>query len=171
MPALVALAILDPVARAIGLSGGVSPPLNGIAPTLFLAYGAFFVLGFTLYALIYAAAGSLVSRVEDLQVIALPMSLIGIAGYLQAVLALSGGVSGFLRISSWVPFWSPFVMFTRLTVGRVAAWEIVLAYGLLLVAIVAVAALAIRIYAAGVILYGQKPGPAKLIRAIFAPGV
>jgi len=170
LPALLALAVQDPVARALGLPGGVSPPLNGIAPTLFLAYGAFFVLGFTLYALIYAAAGSLVSRVEDLQVIALPMSLIGIAGYLQAVLALSGGLSGFLRLASWVPFWSPFVMFTRLTVGRVAAWEVVLAYGLLIVAIVLVAALAIRIYAAGVILYGQKAGPAKLIRAIFAPG-
>jgi ABC-2 type transport system permease protein len=170
LPALLALAVQDQVARSVGLGGGVSPPLSGIAPTLFLAYGAFFVLGFTLYALIYAAAGSLVSRVEDLQVIALPMSLIGIAGYLQAVLALSGGLSGFLRVSSWVPFWSPFVMFTRLTVGRVAPWELALSYGLLIAAIGLVAVLAIRIYAAGVILYGQRPGPARLLRAIVAPG-
>jgi ABC-2 type transport system permease protein len=158
------------MARALGLSGGVGSPLAGIEPSLFLAYGAFFVLGFTLYALIYAAAGSLVSRVEDLQVIALPMSLIGIAGYLQAVLALSGGVGGMLRFSSLVPFWSPFVMFTRLTVGRVEAWELALAYGLLIVAIGLVAALAIRVYTAGVILYGQRPGPGKLLRAILAPG-
>jgi len=170
LPALVALAIQDPVARLVGLPGGVSPPLAGIAPSLFLAYGAFFVLGFTLYALIYAAAGSLVSRVEDLQVIALPMSLLGIAGYLQAVLALSGGLSGFLQISSYVPFWSPFVMFTRLTVGRVAPWELALAFGLLILAIILVAGLAIRVYAAGVILYGQRPGPARLLRAIVSPG-
>jgi len=169
LPALLALAAQDSVASALGLSGGVSPPFAGIAPTLFVAYGAFFVLGFTLYALIYAAAGSLVSRVEDLQVIALPMSLIGIAGYLQAVLALSGGVSGFLRISSYVPFWSPFVMFTRLTVGRVAAWELALAYGLLVGAIGLVAALAIRTYAAGVLLYGQRPGPVRLLRAVLQP--
>ena len=135
-----------------------------------MAYGAFFVLGFTLYALIYAAAGSLVSRVEDLQVIALPMSLIGIAGYLQAVMALSGGLSGFLQVSSYVPFWSPFVMFIRLTVGRVQAWELALAYALLVGSIVLVAGLAIRVYAAGVILYGQKPGPARLLRAIVSPG-
>jgi ABC-2 type transport system permease protein len=169
LPALLALAAQDSVASALGLSGGVSPPFAGIAPTLFVAYGAFFVLGFTLYALIYAAAGSLVSRVEDLQVIALPMSLIGIAGYLQAVLALSGGLSGFLRISSYVPFWSPFVMFTRLTVGRVAAWELALAYGLLVGAIGLVAALAIRTYAAGVLLYGQRPGPGRLLRAVLQP--
>ncbi|MEW5990020.1 MAG: ABC transporter permease [Chloroflexota bacterium] len=170
LPALVALAIQDPVARLIGLAGGVTTPLAGIAPSLFVAYGAFFVLGFTLYALIYAAAGSLVSRVEDLQVIALPMSLIGIAGYLQAVLALSGGIGGLLRFSSLVPFWSPFVMFTRLAVGRVEPWELVVAYGLLLVSIGLAAALAIRVYTAGVILYGQRPGPGRLLRAILAPG-
>ncbi len=81
------------------------------------------MLGFVLYALIYAAAGSLVSRPEDLQVIALPLSLIAIAGYLQAVLALGGGTGGFARVASYVPFWSPFLMVTRLAVGRVEPWE------------------------------------------------
>jgi ABC-2 type transport system permease protein len=170
VPAILALVLQDPVARVVGLSGGVGSPLAGIEPSLFVAYGAFFVLGFTLYALIYAAAGSLVSRVEDLQVIALPTSLISIAGYLMAVLALTGGFSSTLRVASLVPFWSPFVMFTRLTVGRVEPWELVLAYGLLLLAIGLVAALAIRVYTAGVILYGQRPGPGRLLRAIFAPG-
>ena len=98
------------------------------------------------------------------------MSLIGIAGYLQAVLALSGGLAWFIRISSYVPFWSPFVMFTRLTVGRVEPWELALAYGLLVVAIGLVAVLAVRVYGAGVILYGQRPGPVRLLRAILSPG-
>ncbi len=169
VPALLALAAQQPVGEALGLGAGVTPPLGGISPGLLLAYGAFFVLGFTLYALIYAAAGSLVSRVEDLQVIALPMSLLGIAGYLQAVLALSGGLSTFMRVSSFVPFWSPFVMFTRLTVGRVEPWELAVAYGLLVVSIVLVAALAIRVYAAGVLLYGQRPGVRQILRTVLAP--
>jgi ABC-2 type transport system permease protein len=168
-PALIALAVQGPVGQALGLGGAISPPLVGVTPALLLAYGTFFVLGFTLYALIYAAAGSLVSRVEDLQVIALPMSLLGIAGYIQAVLALSGGLSTFMRISSFVPFWSPFVMFTRLTVGRVQPWELLLAYGLLILAIGLVAGLAIRVYAAGVLLYGQRPGPRQLLRTVISP--
>ncbi|MBI3745166.1 MAG: ABC transporter permease [Chloroflexi bacterium] len=169
VPALLALALQRPIGEALGLKSGLTPPLEGITPELFVAYGLFFVLGFTLYALIYAAAGSLVSRVEDLQVIALPMSLLGIAGYLQAVLALSGGLSTFMRISSFVPFWSPFVMFTRLTVGRVQPWELILAYGLLVAAIGLVAGLAIRVYAAGVLLYGQRPGPRRILRAVLSP--
>ena len=169
VPALLALALQRPIGAALGIGSGLTPPLDGITPELFLAYGAFFVLGFTLYALIYAAAGSLVSRVEDLQVIALPMSLLGIAGYIQAVMALSGGLSTFIRVSSFVPFWSPFVMFTRLTVGRVQPWELALAYGLLVLAIALVAGLAIRVYAAGVLLYGQRPGARRILRAVLSP--
>ncbi|MCI0584032.1 MAG: ABC transporter permease [Chloroflexi bacterium] len=169
VPAVLAMSLQDPVGRLLGLTSGIAMPMAGIPPSLFVAYGAFFVLGFTLYALIYAAAGSLVSRVEDLQVIALPTSLIGIAGYLMAVVALTGGLGTILRVASLVPFWSPFVMFTRLTVGRVEPWELTLAYGLFVVAIGFVAWLAIRVYTAGVILYGQRPGPGRLLRAILAP--
>jgi len=169
VPAVLAMSLQDPVGRLLGLASGIAVPLAGIPVSLFVAYGAFFVLGFTLYALIYAAAGSLVSRVEDLQVIALPTSLIGIAGYLMAVVALTGGLGTILRVASIVPFWSPFVMFTRLTVGRVEPWELALAYGLLVVAIGLVAWLAIRVYTAGVILYGQRPGPGRLLRAIVNP--
>lgn len=169
VPALIALGLQRPIGEALGLKSGLTPPLDGITPALFVAYGLFFVLGFTLYALIYAAAGSLVSRVEDLQVIALPMSLLGIAGYIQAVMALSGGLSTFMRISSFIPFWSPFVMFTRLTVGRVQPWELILAYALLIAAIALVAGLAIRVYSAGVLLYGQRPGPRRILRAVLSP--
>lgn len=169
VPAILALAIQRPIGEALGLGSSINPPLSGITPGFLLAYGSLFVLGFTLYALIYAAAGSLVSRVEDLQVIALPMSLLGIAGYIQAVLALSGGLSAFIRVASFIPFWSPFVMFTRLTVGRVEPWELALAYGLLILSIGLVAALAIRVYSAGVLLYGQRPGPRQILRAVINP--
>src|SRR5207244_13527328 len=118
----------------------------------------FYVLGFALYALIYAAAGSLVSRPEDLQIIALPLSLIAIVGYFQAVLALSGGTAGFIRFASYVPFWSPFVMLTRLSIGRVEPMELVVSISLLFLTILATAVVAIRIYGAGVLLYGQRPG-------------
>ena len=142
----------------LGPGGSIAPALGALSPALLLAFAAFYVLGFALYALIYAAAGSLVSRPEDLQLIALPLSLIAIVGYLQAVLALSGGSAGFIRFASYVPFWSPFVMLTRLSVARVEPWELVLSFGLLLISIVVVGVVAVRIYAAGVLLYGQRPG-------------
>lgn len=158
-PALATLLIEDRLATALlGPEASIAPSLVALSPPLLLAFAAFYVLGFALYALVYAAAGSLVSRPEDLQIIALPLSLVAIVGYLQAVLALTGGTAGFIRFASYVPFWSPFVMLTRLSVGRVEAWEIVLSFALLIVTIGIVGVIAIRIYAAGVLLYGQRPG-------------
>jgi ABC-2 type transport system permease protein len=124
-----------------------------------------------LYALIYAAAGSLVSRAEDLQVLALPLSLVAIAGYLLAVGALSGGITTFTRIASLVPFWSPFIMLTRLTVGRTEPWEVAAAYAFLVAAILVIGVLAVRVYSAGVLLYGQRPGLRAIVGAVVNPPV
>jgi ABC-2 type transport system permease protein len=159
VPAVVVLLVEDRIADAVlGPSGGISLSLGALSPSLFLAFGVFYALGFALYSLVYAAAGSLVSRPEDLQIIALPLSIVAIAGYLQAILALTGGITWFIRLASFVPFWSPFVMLTRLSVGRVSPIELLVSVGLLVATIAVVGVVAIRIYAAGVLLYGQRPG-------------
>jgi ABC-2 type transport system permease protein len=170
IPALITLVLEDQIANAIlGTSATPGISLAILTPWLLAAYGGFWVLGFILYSLIYAAAGSLVSRAEDLQVLALPLSLVAIAGYLQAVLALSGGLTPLMRISSFVPFWSPFVMLTRLTVGRAEPWEVALSFVLLLAGIAVIGVLAVRVYSAGVLLYGQRPGFRAIAGAILHP--
>ncbi|HET7472641.1 MAG TPA: ABC transporter permease [Candidatus Limnocylindrales bacterium] len=158
-PAILALLAEDRIGSLIlGANGGVAPSLRALSIPLLVEFAVFYTLGFALYSLIYAAAGSLVSRPEDLQIIALPLSLIAITGYLQAILALTGGITWFIRFASYVPFWSPFVMLTRLSVGRVEPIELVVSVGLLVATIVVVGIVAVRIYAAGVLLYGQRPG-------------
>lgn len=165
-PAILTLLVEDRIATAIlGPEAGIAPSLQALSPMLLLAFGVYYTLGFALYSLIYAAAGSLVSRPEDLQIIALPLSLIAIVGYLQAILALTGGITGFIRVASLVPFWSPFVMLTRLSVGRVEPAELAVSLSLLLLTIVVVGVVAIRIYGAGVLLYGQRPGLRAYINA------
>jgi ABC-2 type transport system permease protein len=159
IPALTILLLEERLATMLlGEGIGIQLSLGSLSPGMLLGFGAFYVLGFALYSLIYAAAGSLVSRPEDLQIIALPLSLVAIAGYGMGLLALTGGITGFIRLASYVPFWSPFVMVTRLSVGRVEPWELAVSIALLAATIVIVAILAIRIYAAGVLLYGQRPG-------------
>ncbi len=130
-----------------------------MTPSLLLAYGVFFLLGFSLFALIYASMGAFVSRPDDLQTLSLPLSLIAMVGYLAAIMALgSGGSGGLIRLLSFIPPFSPFVMLARVMVGHVEAWELALSIGILLVTIVVVAGIAVRLYAAGVLLYGQRPG-------------
>jgi ABC-2 type transport system permease protein len=56
-------------------------------------------------------------------------------------------------------------MLTRLVTGDVPPWEMALAIGLLVAAILVALALAARIYAAGVLLYGQRPSIGGVVRA------
>lgn len=159
VPALVVLAGEEAIARfVLGEGVGFASSVSSLSVGLLLSFALFYVLGFALYSLVYAAAGSLVSRPEDLQIIALPLSIVAIAGYGMGLLALTGGITWFIRLASYVPFWSPFVMLTRLSVGRVEPWELILSVSLLVATIVVVSGIAIRIYGAGVLLYGQRPG-------------
>ena len=80
-------------------------------------------------------------------------------------MALGGGGGAWTFIASFLPPFSPFVMLARLMVGAVPPWQVGLSIGILLVAIVFVAMTATRMYAAGVLLYGQRPGVRAFIAA------
>jgi ABC-2 type transport system permease protein len=165
IPTLLIVAFQDRIAAALlgpGYAQGV--PIVGLSLGLLAAYGVFFLLGFTLFALIYAAMGSFVSRPDDLQTLSLPLSLLATLGYLTAVMALGGGGGTWVTIASFLPPFSPFVMLARLLVAAVQPWEVALSISILVVSIGVVAVVASRMYAAGVLLYGQRPG----IRAFVA---
>jgi ABC-2 type transport system permease protein len=172
LPALAILAFQDRIAEAVlGPTWASGAPLVGLTPSLLLAYGVFFLLGFTLFALIYASMGAFVSRPDDLQTLSLPLSLLAMAGYLSAIMALGGGgTTGLTHLLSFVPPFSPFVMLARVMTGSVAAWELALSIGLMVVAIVLVAGAAVRLYAAGVLLYGQRPGVRAFLSAAIRAG-
>jgi ABC-2 type transport system permease protein len=167
VPALAMVVISGRLGDAIlGADPTAATSLAGLSPGLVLAFLVYFVLGFALYAAMYAGAGSLLSRPEDLQVVALPLSIPAIMGYLPAVLALSGSTSWFIKLASYIPLWSPFVMMARLSTGRVEPWELVLSLGLLIVSVPLVTLLAIRVYRAGVLMYGQPPTVRTFMRAV-----
>ncbi len=122
VPALLVLAFQDQIAEGILGSGWASgAPIVGLTPGLLLGYGVFFLLGFTLFALIYAAMGSFVSRPDDLQTLSLPLSLVAMSGYLLAIMTLSRGASDITTMFSFIPPFSPFVMLARLMVDQVQA--------------------------------------------------
>jgi ABC-2 type transport system permease protein len=158
VPAIAILALQDDIAKTVLGAGGVGLPTGGLTIGLLAAYGVFFLLGFVLFALIYAAVGSFVSRPDDLQTLSLPLSLVAMAGYLSALLVLVGGGGTFARIASFLPPLSPFAMLARLMVSNVQPWEVALSIGILVVTIGLVAVATVRVYATGVLLYGQRPG-------------
>jgi ABC-2 type transport system permease protein len=145
-------------ALVLGNAASLSLP-SGLSPSLLVGLAMFFVLGFLLYAVLFAAAGSLVSRQEDVSQMVTPMTLLVMIGYLVALYASLVTIqmdAPWVVALSWVPFLSPYLMLSRFSAGAVGPFEVALSALLLGGTIVLVAWVASRIYAAGVLLYGQK---------------
>lgn len=153
------------VAGVVLGAGDATAVPEGLTIPLLLAFGLYGVLGFLVYATLYAAAGSLVSRQEDVNAAVMPMTLVSTVGYLVAVYASTGLLdirAAWLTVLSQVPFISPFMMLGRITSGQVTPAEVLLSVALLIACIAGTLWLAARIYRAGVLLYGQRPS----VRAI-----
>jgi ABC-2 type transport system permease protein len=96
----------------------------------------------------------------------MPMTLVSTAGYLVGVYAAMGLLNpraAWVGILAQVPLVSPFMMLARITAGQASIPEVVLSVVLLVAAIAASLWLAARIYAFGVLMYGQRPS----IRAVW----
>jgi ABC-2 type transport system permease protein len=126
---------------------------------------AWFVLGYALYASVFAAAASLVSRQEDLPSVITPMSMFLVIGFFVALQAASNPTGLLATVTSFVPGLSPLVMPVRMAGGGVAWWEVVVAVGLMLVAIALVVRLGGRIYAGALL---RTSGRTKLREALRA---
>jgi ABC-2 type transport system permease protein len=166
----VALVVLfEGAIAALVLGGNATVELpKGLSVSLLVGFGIFFVLGFLLYATLYAGVASLVSRQEDVNQIIGPLTLISTLGYLVAVWISSGLIeleSPLVRILSYVPFLSPYIMVSRMATGQVEPWEIGIAVFILVISIGIALWASARVYAAGVLLYGQKPGVRVFIQA------
>jgi ABC-2 type transport system permease protein len=115
-----------------------------------------FVLGFALYAVLLAAAGSLVSRVQDVQLAAMPILMaLSVAYVVSLVVVLPNPNSLVSTVLSLVPFLAPVAMPARMATGA-PAWQVGLAVVLTLATIGAAIWLASRIYANAVLRTGVR---------------
>jgi ABC-2 type transport system permease protein len=163
--AVIGYLISGPVSEAIGVGGQAPITLPDLDPALIVWFGAFFLLGFLLYATLYAAAGSMVSRVEDAQQAAGPLIFLAVGGYLAAFAGLNEPDAQWVVVLSVIPFFSPYLMPARMLLTTPSAAEVALALLLLVVTVAAALWIASRIYSAGVLLYGQRVGLRNVWRA------
>jgi ABC-2 type transport system permease protein len=148
--------------------GGIGIDVASVPIPTLLSFLLFFMLGYVLYAAMYAALGSLVSRTEDVNSVTAPLTIINVAVYLVSIYALSDPDATFVKVLSFVPFFTPMVMFIRVALGNIALWEFIL--GVLIVAVTSylLTWLAAKIYRIGVLLYGKRPSAREIIRLLRA---
>ncbi len=115
-----------------------------------------FVLGYGFYSVLFAAAGSLVSRQEEAQSMTFPITAVLLLGYFFSFGAVQSPDSAAALVGSLVPPTAPMVMTVRIANGGVAWWQIVLSVLLMLATIYGMVQLAGRIYAGAVLRIGRR---------------
>lgn len=126
----------------------------------------FFLLGYFLYATLAALLGSLVSRTEDVQQLLLPMTFLIIIASFIAFSGLGNPEAGYVQIASYIPFFTPLVMFLRVGMLELPLWEPVLGVAILLVTIFILGWFGSRVYRGGVLMYGASQSLKDIKKAI-----
>ena len=149
-------------ANAFGLLDGVDVDLWSAAGSTLV----WFLLGYAIYALLFAAAGALVSRQEDVASVTTPILMMLMIPYAVGIsVAPWDPTNTLVTVLSYVPFFTPLIMPMRSALGVAAPWEIVL----MIVVCAALVALLVwvagRIYGRAVLLTGARVPLREVLRA------
>ncbi|WP_044747303.1 ABC transporter permease [Bacillus alveayuensis] len=115
----------------------------------------FFILGYLLYATMAALLGSLVSRIEDVQQMITPLMLLVVAGFMLAIFGLGNPEASYVTITSYIPLFTPMLMFLRVGMLDLPIWEPLVGIALLIATIILLAIFGARVYKGGVLMYGK----------------
>jgi ABC-2 type transport system permease protein len=154
--ALVQIAAVAAVALVLGTATKlVSIPTLGV--DVVVSGVVWFVLGYLMYALLFAGAGSMVSRQEDVASVSVPVILVIVASWIIALtVAAPNPGSTATTIFSMIPLMSPVIMPVRIAAGVVPLWQVVLSVILVIATIYILAALAGRVYRNSVLRIGGR---------------
>jgi ABC-2 type transport system permease protein len=140
------------VAAAVG-----SNLLHGTAPLVLLSELLWLVLGYAFYCWVYAAAGSMAERQDQVQTLVLPLSLPIILGYVLALTTASTGhASLFFEVLAYLPPTAPFAMPVLVGLGQVQWWQFVASVIFSLAGTAGMAWVASGIYRRAVLRSGQR---------------
>jgi ABC-2 type transport system permease protein len=154
---------------AFGLYGAASAgtggvPLPELSPLLLVSFVVFFLLGYFLYGALYAAVGSAVNTQQEAQSLAFPVMLPLVLGFVFFPAVLGSPDSPLSVTLSLIPFFTPMLMFLRITAVTPPLWQIALSFVLTLLTVFVVTWAASRVYRVGILMYGKRPTFPEMVR-------
>ena len=148
---------------------GIIDSIFNIPPELFVYMLVFFLLGFLIYAFLYGAISSTVSKLEDINTAVQPVTFLFVIGFMVVMFSMSSGNvdNVLMQICSYIPFTSPMAMFTRIAMSTVPWYEIAISIGILVASTFGIGILSAKIYRVGVLMYGTSPKIGNIIKAVW----
>lgn len=133
-----------------------STKIPGVVWVLIPAFLVYFIAGFALYAFLFAAAGALVARQEEVQFVTMPFSIVLVGGYLLVYAVIGSPDATWIHVLAFVPLLTPQLAPALIAVGHIPVWEIMAQAAILLGSIYLTVRVASRIYAAALVRGGAR---------------
>jgi ABC-2 type transport system permease protein len=137
-----------------------------LTPIILTSFVAFFLLGFFLYATIYAGVGAMCNTVQDSQQFHTPIVMGLVLPMLMLSFVLRSPDSTVSVVLSLVPLFSPVLMFMRICVQTPPLWQILTSWILLALAIWGASRSAGKLFRLGILMHGASPTWATLVRSL-----
>lgn len=141
------------LARAVG-----SDLLHGAAPLVLLSALLWLLLGYAFYCWLYAAAGSMAERQDQVQSLAIPLALPIIAGYIISISVVGPGTPPptWFKVLAYLPPTAPFAMTSLVGLNAVTWWQFTISAVLTAAGVVAAARLAATVYRRAILRTGRR---------------
>jgi len=133
-------------------TGALDLPASTASTTVLI--GVYFVLGYLVYACMYAIAGAMVSRQEDVSSSSAPLTIVLVAAYLVGISASDSPDSTLSVVASFIPPFAPMIVPARAAQDSLPASELAISIALMVIAALALLWLAARIYDRSVLRMG-----------------
>ena len=149
------LVLAAPLAVAVRVTDSIGlPPVAAGDIALGVAW---FLLGFMLYAFLFAATGALVNKITEVNSAILPVTMILLVGYVLAITVVTADPgSGWSIATSMFPLSAPLAMPIRWTSGTVPIYQLLLAMALTLATAVLMIWVASSIYRRALLITGRR---------------
>jgi len=132
------------------------PSLPHITPLMIFFFLVFFVIGYFIYASIYALVGSAVTTVQEGGQFAMPVIMILLTGFYLCFAVIRDPNSTLSFWASIAPFIAPMTMPVRIMAEMPPFWHIALAIVINCLTIAGLVWLAGRVYRVGMLMHGKR---------------
>ena len=135
---------------------GLPANLPSIPLSHYIYFGLFFLLGYFIYATIYALVGSMVTTAQEGGQLAMPIILILVVSFYLFFPVSRSPDSSFSFWVSMIPFSAPVAMLVRIVTQTPPFWQIALSLGIGFGSVLLIMWIASRVYRVGMLMYGKR---------------
>ncbi|PGK51305.1 hypothetical protein CN918_26300 [Priestia megaterium] len=134
---------------------GMDINYSDISPLILLTFLLSFIGGFVLYGLLYASLGAKVSRIEDLGPVLTPIVFLLMGAFGLGIFTIISPESTVSEIASYIPFFSPTVLFARIILNVASPFEITISTLIFVITLIVLTVLCKKWFLQSISHYGS----------------